>query len=78
MNGFGWFASGLVLGIATGIFIMIVMQQFAADAQAARRAQRRALLGLPDRPPRRPGAQGSARVHVANFVERRPDSGMQQ
>lgn len=77
MNGFWWFASGLVLGVTSGIFVMVVLQQFAADAQAERRAKRRALLGLPERPPARPGAQGSARVSTANYVEGRPDSTMQ-
>ena len=77
MNGFWWLTSGLVLGFTMGIFVMVVKSQFDADAQAARRAKQRALLGLPDRPARRPGAVGSARVHVANFTERESGEGMQ-
>lgn len=77
MNLFAWAACWLVVGFAMGVLAMVTWEQRANDRQAVRRAQRRALLGLPDRPPARSDSQGHARVSTANYVERRPDSTMQ-
>jgi hypothetical protein len=72
-----WIAVGLVIGFSLGIWMMVASERRSALRQADTRAQQRALLGLPDRPPARPDSQGSARVFKANIVDRRSDSGMQ-
>lgn len=72
-----WIAVAFAIGFGLGVYAMVRSERVASERQAATRAQQRALLGLPDRPPRRPDAHGSARVSTANYVERRPDSGMQ-
>lgn len=77
MNEFWWFASGLVLGGTGGVAGMVIHAQMAADAQAERRRKQRALLGLPDRGPRRSDAIGTARVTQANYNQKDQTSGMQ-
>jgi hypothetical protein len=66
MDTIWWALSTLVLGVALGYGIAVVQQQFASDNQAARRAARRRLVGLEDRPAPQPGAIGHARIRTAN------------
>lgn len=67
----GYVISALIIGLVLGFATAIVMQQMASDKQAERRQRRRALLDLPDRPPRRSGAVGTARVHTGDYIVER-------
>lgn len=67
MSTFLWFLCGLALGVACGYAIAVIQQQWASDAQATRRADRRRLLGLEDRPAARPDAIGHARIKTGDY-----------
>lgn len=69
-----WGSLGWIVGMVTAV----VLQQIASDRAVTRRHRRRALLGLDDRPPRRPGAVGTARIHTAEYRQRNAASGMDQ
>lgn len=78
MTAWWWALCWLATGFALGVMAMIVMQEIASDRAAARRARKRAVLGLPDRDAQRPGSIGNARIHTSEYLERDPEHGMQQ
>lgn len=61
--------ASLAVGVMIGIVTSHYMTQREVTRAADERARRRALLGLGDRPARRPSAVGTARVHQADFRE---------
>lgn len=66
MNTINALLTGVALG-ATGMFAgMQIWSQIASDRAAQQRSMRRRLMGLEDRPERRPGAVGTARLRTAS------------
>jgi hypothetical protein len=74
MSTFLWFLCGLGLGVASGYAIAVIQQQFRSDTQAAKREERRRLLGLETRAARRATAVGTPRISIANYKRHMPKS----
>jgi hypothetical protein len=66
-----WMLVGMQIGVVCGYLLAALMIGSAQDRRSVERQRKRALLGLPDRPPRRPGAQGAARVTTADYRPRK-------
>ena len=58
--------AGIALGAVLMYAVLAIHDQITSDRAAQRRSHRRRVLGLEDRPDRRTGAVGTARVRTAN------------
>lgn len=64
------FLAGVVVGSGAGYLARDLVSEARRDRRSVERQRKRAILGLPDRPPRRTDAQGSARVLRADYRTR--------